>query len=395
MKFKEALMHLNLGNKIRELRRRDGRTQEALAEAIGVTSQAVSRWEANGGYPDMEMIPSIANYFGVSIDTLFGYDNQREKRIDGIVTRLREMLAQNNGVDVNIDECTAIARNALIEFPANEKLLLCLADILYIAGYVKYHEHHLKDEEGYDIYDVERHRTYGEWAEAIAIYEKLLPDLADGPERHKAISWLSQLYLNVGDHKKANGLAQSAPAISCCREFLLLKACDGKERAAKCSETVLKLLGVTADLIADAVAANKGTINNKDAEAYIRNAAELFDAVCPDGEYGVYRVYSAHLYLYLSTYEWRNGKRDAAFESLNKALLHMRKCREFSLDSESTFDSPLFKNVKLNPEGRDFASKVSELPSYWPWICIPDYNDVAIEMQADPRWDEWVKKTKE
>ena len=56
-------MQLNLGQKIRELRQRDGRTQETLAEAIGVTSQAVSRWEANGGYPDMEMIPSLFRRF--------------------------------------------------------------------------------------------------------------------------------------------------------------------------------------------------------------------------------------------------------------------------------------------------------------------------------------------
>ena len=73
-------MQLNLGQKIRELRQRDGRTQETLAEAIGVTPQAVSRWEANGGYPDMEMIPSIAHYFGVSIDELFGYNNERSKQ---------------------------------------------------------------------------------------------------------------------------------------------------------------------------------------------------------------------------------------------------------------------------------------------------------------------------
>ncbi|MBQ8398591.1 MAG: helix-turn-helix transcriptional regulator, partial [Clostridia bacterium] len=78
-------MQLNLGQKIRELRRRDGRTQEALAEAIGVTSQAVSRWEANGGYPDMEMLPAIANYFHVSIDELFGYHVEREEKIKAIL----------------------------------------------------------------------------------------------------------------------------------------------------------------------------------------------------------------------------------------------------------------------------------------------------------------------
>ena len=47
MNFGGAYMKLDLGQKIRELRRRDGRTQEALAKAIGVTSQAISRWETN------------------------------------------------------------------------------------------------------------------------------------------------------------------------------------------------------------------------------------------------------------------------------------------------------------------------------------------------------------
>ena len=78
-------MQLNLGTKIRELRRRDGRTQETLAEALGVTPQAVSRWESGGSYPDMEIMPSIANYFGVTIDALFGYHNDREIKIDAII----------------------------------------------------------------------------------------------------------------------------------------------------------------------------------------------------------------------------------------------------------------------------------------------------------------------
>ena len=68
-------MTIKLGEKIKMLRKRDGRRQDDLANALGVTNQAVSRWEANKGYPDMEMIPAIANYFHVSIDELFGYDN--------------------------------------------------------------------------------------------------------------------------------------------------------------------------------------------------------------------------------------------------------------------------------------------------------------------------------
>ena len=74
-------MQLNLGNKIRELRRTQKRTQEELATALGVTSQAVSRWEAGGSYPDMELITPMAHYFGVSIDELFDNNADRNKKI--------------------------------------------------------------------------------------------------------------------------------------------------------------------------------------------------------------------------------------------------------------------------------------------------------------------------
>ena len=80
-------MQLNIGMKIRKLRHRDGRTQEMLADALGITSQAVSRWESGGSYPDMEMIPSIANYFGITIDELFGYQSDRELKIQGILEK--------------------------------------------------------------------------------------------------------------------------------------------------------------------------------------------------------------------------------------------------------------------------------------------------------------------
>ena len=70
-------MKLNIGESIRELRHACGKTQEMLANSLGVTAQAVSRWEAGATYPDMELIPSIANFFGISIDHLFGYSGER------------------------------------------------------------------------------------------------------------------------------------------------------------------------------------------------------------------------------------------------------------------------------------------------------------------------------
>lgn len=182
-------MQLELGRKIRELRRREGRTQDALAQALGVTPQAVSRWEAGGSYPDMNLIPAIANYFGVTIDELFGYNNEREQRVERLTARIREMKNRNNGADICMDECIALAREALAEFPGNEKLMACLASALYTAGYVRYGEHHVTDAEGYSVYDTERHRGYAEWRDAIALYEKALVSLKNGPK--KMTRWMN------------------------------------------------------------------------------------------------------------------------------------------------------------------------------------------------------------
>ena len=65
---------MNIGLQIKELRGKRKITQEELAKALNVSTQAVSKWE-NGGYPDLELIPSIAKYFNVSTDYLFGRED--------------------------------------------------------------------------------------------------------------------------------------------------------------------------------------------------------------------------------------------------------------------------------------------------------------------------------
>ena len=102
-------MQIKLGEKIKELRKMSGRKQEDLASALGVTSQAISRWEASGGYPDMEMIPAIANYFGITIDELFGYESDRTRKVDRYYRQIIDMNHKNNGVDTCMDECIALS----------------------------------------------------------------------------------------------------------------------------------------------------------------------------------------------------------------------------------------------------------------------------------------------
>jgi transcriptional regulator with XRE-family HTH domain len=65
---------MNLGNKIRELRRSRNLTQEQLAASLNVSAQAVSKWEMSASYPDMTMIPVLAGFFKVSLDELFDFD---------------------------------------------------------------------------------------------------------------------------------------------------------------------------------------------------------------------------------------------------------------------------------------------------------------------------------
>ena len=61
---------IKIGEKIRLLRKKNDVTQDKLAYHLGVTPQAVSRWESGVCYPDMNYLPAIADYFSVTMDEL-------------------------------------------------------------------------------------------------------------------------------------------------------------------------------------------------------------------------------------------------------------------------------------------------------------------------------------
>lgn len=71
-------MNLELGKKIANLRKTQKRTQAELAEYLCVQPQTVSRWEAEGGTPDVSLLPKIALFFGVTLDELFGVTDMEQ-----------------------------------------------------------------------------------------------------------------------------------------------------------------------------------------------------------------------------------------------------------------------------------------------------------------------------
>lgn len=390
-------MQLDLGNNIRQLRRRDKRTQEALADALGVTSQAVSRWEAGGSYPDMNLIPSIANYFGVTIDELFGYHNERESRINDLVSRIQAMKWKNNGIDTNLNDTIALARNALVEFPGNERLMVCLASVLYTAGYSRYGEYHLTDPEGYDIYDTQRHKGYTEWAEAVTLYEKALPTLEDGDFRRVAVGELTQLYANMGMYEKSRALAEKAPGIYSTKEYMRICACDGKERVQAYGKAILGMLHASAVLMVRDVLAAKNNLTVSEKIGGIQGAIRLFDVVCTDGNYGEHNRLIARMYTLLSLYLWLDGRQDEAFAALDQSLAHFRQFEELCTKKDPFYTAPLLRLVSVDfsrspiPDPSEPDTTAVSLYLAWPWWHVEEETRVRQEMQADPRWAVWVE----
>ncbi|MBP3478728.1 MAG: helix-turn-helix transcriptional regulator [Oscillospiraceae bacterium] len=119
-------MAMKIGEKIKALRKEKNISQESLAKVLGVTFQAVSKWETNITAPDVSLIPSIASFFGVSIDELFDYNVfENEKKIDSIC---REAARYRLDDPIRAEE---ILQEGLKQFPSNETMLTVLVYVLW------------------------------------------------------------------------------------------------------------------------------------------------------------------------------------------------------------------------------------------------------------------------
>lgn len=164
-------------------------TQEEVAEYLGITPQSVSKWERGESYPDITLLPALANIFETSIDLLVGMDTIRAETARYNIHK-KAVAYQRKG---DYDSAEKTYRDALLIYPNKPGMILGLASSLA-----------LKDNTD----------------EAIELMERGLP--ISNNERQKATmrATLCFLYLKAGYEEKANRLASELPHTRESREVI-------------------------------------------------------------------------------------------------------------------------------------------------------------------------------
>ena len=217
-------MKLQIGEMIKKLRLQQGITQEKLAEILGVSCQSVSRWELGVCYPDMELLPALANYFNVTLDELMGMNGIRsDAKQREIFTRTLDLERQERWT-----EAVLILRESLKVYPHNDGLMSELAMALT----------HLDDPDTN--------------AEAISLSEKILAHSTNEKIRSTTRANLCSLYKTTGQTQKALELGRTLPHIWESREILLPDLVPEQDRSA----TVARSLDIANQVLADITAGN-------------------------------------------------------------------------------------------------------------------------------------------
>lgn len=208
-------MEIQFAKKVKNLRLKSGKRQDELAEFLGISSQAVSKWERGERLPDITLLPKIAGYFHVSVDELLGVDEiTKSERID-VITSEYNKLRHHEPLDPNykLDEGIELIRDALHELPGTfffEQLLA--ADLSW---------------KGKNSSDMSEKTKLFE--EAISLCEDILTRSTEDRWRDCAKQILLVIYAELGMTEKAIELAYQMPGPRCTCEYMLTYILKGEE----------------------------------------------------------------------------------------------------------------------------------------------------------------------
>ena len=314
---------MNLGLNIKKYRLSKGMTQEELAEYTGVSSRAVSRWENGITYPDISLLPILANIFEVTVDELLDVDvYKKEQDIKNILDE-NQKYKHTGEVEKSIE----LLRTSLNKYPNNFEIMKQLKNALLMYYCAK---------------DGEREYLLGE---IIEICEKILNKCSDKKIRESAIRDLVFVYPRVGQREKARELAEEQPSMYMCKEHLLEDVLEGKELDELLKGNIITLTerfhGIILSMSVKKDPQMKIDLMNK----YL----ELMNLVFEDSSMGFYheRMYRSYL---------SNARNYAKIERIDESIDNLLYCINHAIKLEA---STITKYDQLLLEGLiDDTSKI-------------------------------------
>lgn len=357
-------MQLQLGVNLKRLRRARDLTQEELARILGVSFQAISRWERGDGYPDMETLPVIANCFEVTLDELVGMDALRDASEAEVILE----QADRNSADGKRIENIDLLRDGVKRFPNNWWIWCGLAENLMTAK--------LDDEIN------KRNR-----AEAIEIFERILDHCTDSWVRNRATASLCYAYDNDGQREKAAEIAGTLPGIW---QSSAIKAdfLDGEEKRRTISNLFLHLTAVLDWQFYRLY--NTGELTPDEKIELCEKSLTIFKTVFEEGEFLHLAVNMAERYLWLAEAYLKKGETEPALDALEKIPYY---AYEYDHQPEQfEYTSLLLRGLTFHREyyGKDYTDSLS---ASWVQCFVSDTRYDAI--RDHPRFIAFIEKMKQ
>lgn len=315
------MTEIKIGKKIRLLRKNNDVTQDKLAAYLGVTPQAVSRWESEICYPDIETLPQIADFFGVGMDELLCYDSiQKESKIKEYLANA-EVLIENE----KLGECLALLREAYAEIPSSYEIQLELAKVL-------------------SALSAEGKPRKNDLMEAVSLCNHILDYCTDDELRDETKKTLCDIYSHqLGNDKLALDIAEKLHSMDYSKEIVKATILTGEIAFKQAQVNIMEFadnmwwhmynIACVPDISED-----RYSIDEK--IAIMTKAINLL-AVVFDGDYLYYNDRIANSYRQLAMLYLVKGEREAAVECVEKMA-------KYAVDFDSVEGSHTYGSVLLN-----------------------------------------------
>lgn len=300
-------MTLYIGENLKRQRKLRELTQEQLADILGVTYQSVSRWERGECYPDVELLPTIAEYFGITTDELMGMKEIR----DGFeAEKILEQQKENMSKGL-IRENIELLAEAVKVHPNNYELLAQYAiNLSFLAVDNKSEEYRQNNRK------------------AARIAERILAECTDTKIRNRMQSELCNYYQNSGESSKALEAADKLPSMCNGSEIIKMNILNGEDLVKLTQDNIYHLTHIFCrclQRIADMDEQNgTGFTWEQKIEIY-RKAIAMFDIVFDKGDYNVCFHNLSFLHRDIAIMAMRAGNFGFALENLEKAAEYAAK----------------------------------------------------------------------